>query len=139
MSTHQAEDVVVIEESAEYYKLELTSTVPFVCRGGAQRAGQCYVDVPLAFDANDDDVCMSQRCHVRFYADRWSDTEHRLKGEAILVAVKDGQWDGDKHMLINFGRITHAPVSIREPHIFHGYTPQFNIQVPIFQWFVMAY
>ncbi|XP_035689592.1 von Willebrand factor D and EGF domain-containing protein-like [Branchiostoma floridae] len=125
----EAEDVVVIEESDDYYKLELTSTVPFVCRGGAQRAGQCYVDVPLAFDANDDDVCVAEGCHVRFYADRWSDTEHRLKAEAILVAVKDGQWDGDKHMLINFGRITHAPVSIREPHIFHGYTPQFNIQV----------
>ncbi|XP_035676194.1 von Willebrand factor D and EGF domain-containing protein-like [Branchiostoma floridae] len=125
----EAEDVVVIEESAEYYKLELNSTVPFVCRGGAQRAGQCYVDVPLAFDANDDDVCMSQRCHVRFYADRWSDTEHRLKGEAILVAVKDGQWDGDKHMLINFGKITHSPVTFNIPHIFHGYTPEFNIQV----------
>ncbi|XP_078693842.1 von Willebrand factor D and EGF domain-containing protein-like isoform X3 [Branchiostoma floridae x Branchiostoma belcheri] len=125
----EAEDVVVIEESADYYKLELTSTVPFVCRGGAQRVGQCYVDVPLAFDANDDDVCVAQRCHVRLYADRWSETEHRLKGEAIMVAVKDGQWDGDKHMLINFGRITHSPVTLTIPHIFHGYTPQLNIQV----------
>ncbi|CAH1253081.1 VWDE [Branchiostoma lanceolatum] len=125
----EAEDIVVIEESADHYKLELTSTVPFVCRGGAQRVGQCYVDVPLAFDANDDDVCVAEGCHVRFYADRWSDEEHRLKAEAILVAVKDGQWDGDKHMLINFGHITHTPVTFNIPHIFHGYTPQFNIQV----------
>ncbi|XP_078703010.1 von Willebrand factor D and EGF domain-containing protein-like isoform X1 [Branchiostoma floridae x Branchiostoma belcheri] len=125
----EAEDVVVIEESADYYKLELNSTVPFVCRGGAQRVGQCYVDVPLAFDANEDDVSVAESCHVRFYADDWSETDHRLKGEAILVAVKDGQWDGDKHMLINFGRITHAPVTFNIPHIFHGYTPQFNIQV----------
>ncbi|XP_035689590.1 von Willebrand factor D and EGF domain-containing protein-like [Branchiostoma floridae] len=118
-----------VYESADHFKLELTSTVPFVCEGGAQRTGQCYADVPLAFDSNGDDVCVADGCHVRFYAGNWSDTEHRVKGEAVLVAVKDGQQDGDKYMSVNFGQISHAPVAYNLPHIFHGYTPQINLAV----------
>ncbi|KAI8516124.1 hypothetical protein Bbelb_069370 [Branchiostoma belcheri] len=113
----QAPDTAVVYESDDHYRLELTSTVPFVCEGGARRARQCYVDVPLSFDANDDDVCVAEGCH------------HRVRGEAVLVAVKDGQQDGDKYMGVSFGQITHAPVAYNVPHIFHGYTPQVNVQV----------
>ncbi|CAH1238490.1 FBN1 [Branchiostoma lanceolatum] len=123
------EDTAVVHESADHYKLELTSTVPFVCEGGAQRAGQCYVDVPLTFDRNHDDVSVAEGCHVRFDAGDWSDTEHRVKGEAVLVAVRDGQQDGDKYMGVSFGQISHAPVAYNVPHILHGYTPQVNVQV----------
>ncbi|XP_019635892.1 PREDICTED: uncharacterized protein LOC109478668 [Branchiostoma belcheri] len=60
----EAPDTAVVYESDDHYRLELTSTVPFVCEGGARRARQCYVDVPLSFDANDDDVCVAEGCQV---------------------------------------------------------------------------
>ncbi|XP_035689594.1 von Willebrand factor D and EGF domain-containing protein-like [Branchiostoma floridae] len=125
------EHSVVIEEAAEEYPLQLYSTVPFVCNGGSQKQGQCYIDVPLAFDANADDVSPKDGCQIRFEGSDWDSVNHRTEAQTVLVAVKDFQADHDKHMVINFGEITHAPVVTNgvSPHIFNGYTPQFNIQV----------
>ncbi|XP_066303069.1 von Willebrand factor D and EGF domain-containing protein-like [Branchiostoma lanceolatum] len=125
----QAEEhVVQIDEAAEEpYTLRLYSTVPFVCRDG-DRHDQCNIDLPFSFDANDDDVSANDGCQARFHASDWSDEDLRIEAEPKLVAVKDGQADRDKHMVINFGEITHLPVGL-SPHIFNGYTPQFNIQV----------
>ncbi|XP_078656297.1 von Willebrand factor D and EGF domain-containing protein-like [Branchiostoma floridae x Branchiostoma belcheri] len=127
-----SEHVAVIEERGELYPLQLYSTVPFVCSFGRKWVNQCYIKVPLDFDKNAKDASIAEACQITFKATDWDTVTHRIEAEAVLVAVKDFQADQDKHMVINFRQITQGSVVVgREvnPHIFHGYTPQFNVQV----------
>ncbi|XP_066270867.1 von Willebrand factor D and EGF domain-containing protein-like [Branchiostoma lanceolatum] len=126
------QDTVVIEEAEEEFPLQLYSTVPFVCTGGINSIDQCYVDVPIAFDTNEDEVSVKEACRIRFYASGWDGVNLRTEAQTALVAVKDFKEDYDKEMSINFGKITHAPVNnagVISPHSFNGYTPQVNIRI----------
>ncbi|XP_019622001.1 PREDICTED: von Willebrand factor D and EGF domain-containing protein-like isoform X2 [Branchiostoma belcheri] len=111
---------VVVDEAQMTFELEVTNSVPFVCR---PNSAHCFIDIPFAFNENAGDIAAGDACGLRLTKSEWS------RGNITMVAVKDGQQDGNKQMYINFGVLRISPLGLSNPHIFNGYKPDFDIQV----------